>query len=219
MACMASSRCPRLRLFSRGILSSCLVFWAAQHRTIPCGRPSMQCHPRYRDTRMPPHSAAGAWRPIPGFPQLVRPSCSHGPRATAPARLTPPSPSSRSPAAPIAWARPWVSLTLTLLTSESKSKSRDVETRQSRPSLAELSWPTCPLILFNFIVSLLGCSLLPSPFLRLPPSLTHLHADWHSRGALLPQVQPVVSTHKPAIPTHIPTPLTRAGLLHRTIYT
>jgi hypothetical protein len=76
------------------------------------------------------------------------------------------------PVHPPPWVRPWVSLTLTLLTSESKSKSRDVETRQSRPSLAELSWFTCPLILFNFIAGLLGSWLMSPLFLRPCPSHT-----------------------------------------------
>lgn len=153
---------------------------------------------------------------IPGFPQPVRPSCtctcSHGPRATGhgPCPSYPPSPS-RDPAAPIAWARPWVSLTLTLLTSESKSKSRDVETRQSRPSLAELSWSTCPLILFNFIASLFGCWFSPFLFPRLHPSHTFTLTGIPAHR--------IVSAHKPATPTHNPTPLTRAGFLHRTIYT
>lgn len=90
-----------------------------------------------------------------GLPHLVR--TGHGPW---------PLPS-LPPLSPIAWERPWLSLTLTLLTSESKSKSRDVETRQSRPSLAELSWSTCPLVLFNFIASLLESWLLSSLILRL----------------------------------------------------
>lgn len=88
------------------------------------------------------------------------PATGHGPCPACP------------PLSPIAWERPWLSLTLTLLTSESKSKSRDVETRQSRPSLAELSWSTCPLVLFNFIASLLESWLSSSLILRPRPSHT-----------------------------------------------
>lgn len=170
---------------------------------------------------MPPHSATRAWRSIPGFPQLVRPSSTQGYLGTLHGPCPSKPPLLPGPAAPIASARPWVGLTLTLLISESESKSRDVETRQSRPSLAELSWPTCPLILFNFIVSLLICWLLPSPFLRLLPSLTHTFTLIDilvvpSSRKSSPSSQPKL---KPATPTHIPTPLTRAGFLHRIIPT
>lgn len=144
----------------------------------------------------------------------------HGPRTTdhGPCPSISPHPFS-SPAGPIAWVRPWVSLTLTLLTSKSKSKSRDFETRQSRPSLAELRCSTYPLILFNFIrrppwLLVLIPSAPPSLFLIYP------RADWHSRGVLLQQIQLIrfstpCDTTCPNTHPH----LHGAGFLHHTIYT
>lgn len=167
---------------------------------------------------MPPHSATERHTGDPWLPAACPSTLHLQPRATGHSPCPSNPPPCQGPAAPIAWARPWVSLTLTLLTSESKSKSRDVETRQSRPSLAELSWSTCPLILFNFIASLLGCWLLPFLFPRLRPSHTFTLICILVLPSA-PQAQPIVSAHKPATPAHIPTPLTRAGFLHRTIYT